>query len=69
MAIELLDARLDDAEKTIAWLKSCKEGNPHMRNFSLRIPQPGDWIETLPGGGYKVISGPDEGKKNPDAPA
>lgn len=51
-AIEFLDARLDAAEKTIAWLKACKVGGV------CRAAPPWDYLTQL-----EV----EEGKGNPDA--
>ncbi len=53
-AIELLDTRLDAAEKTIAWLKACKVGGV------CRAAPPWDYLTPL-----EV----EEGKGNPDAAA
>jgi len=68
IALANVNKRLTEAEKTIAWLKSCKEGNPHIRNFSRRMPQSGDTIRISPDG-WEINPGPDKGKKNPDASA
>ncbi len=53
LAIENLNKRLEAAEKTIAWLKACKE------NGVCRAAPPGEWL--------KITPGPDERKRNPDA--